>query len=113
VELRKFDDYLYEKLRDPEYAVAYMETALEDGGIADFLCALRKVAIAQGGVQKVAEESRHGRESLYKSLSKQGNPRIKTLDDVLRALGMRLAVTRDEAAAGGERGQEQSPAVAA
>ncbi len=45
-------------------------------------------------MQKVAAESQHGRESLYKSLSKQGNPRIKTLEDVLHALGMRLAVAR-------------------
>ena len=96
--LRKFDDYLYEKLRDPEYAVAYMETALEDGGVEEFLYALRKVAIAQGGVQKVAQESRHGRESLYKALSREGNPRIKTLDNILHSMGMRIAVTRDEVA---------------
>jgi probable addiction module antidote protein len=96
LKLRKFDDYLYEKLRDPEYAIVYLETALEDGGIGDFLYALRKVATAQGGVQKVAEESQRGRESLYKSLSKQGNPRIKTLDDILHALGMRIAVARVE-----------------
>ena len=93
MKLRKFDDYLNVKLRDPAYAVACMETALEDGGIEDFLCALRKVAVAQGGVQKVAEESRHGREGFYKPLSKQGNPRIKTLDGILHALEMRLAVT--------------------
>ena len=98
MKLRSFDDHLHEMLRDPEYAVVYMETALEDGGIEEFLHALRHVAIAQGGVQKVAEESQHGRESLYKSLSKEGNPRIKTLDDILRTLGMRIAVTRSEAA---------------
>ncbi len=107
--LRKFDDYLYEKLRDPEYAVAYVETALEDGGVEDFLYALRKVATAQGGVQKVAEQSRHGRESLYKSLSRQGNPRIKTLDDILHALGMRISVARDETTP--QVTQEQSQAA--
>ena len=96
--LRKSDDYLHEKLRDPEYAVTYMETALEDGGVADFLYALRKVATAQGGLQKVAEASHRGRESLYKSLSRQGNPRIKTVDDVLRTLGMQLTVTRTPSA---------------
>ncbi len=94
MKLRKFDDYLAEKLGDKEYAVAYLEAALEDGGIEEFLYALQKVAAAQGGVQKVAEESKHGRESLYKSLSTQGNPRIKTLNDVLHALGMRISVAR-------------------
>ena len=96
MKLRKFEDHLYEKLRDTDYAVMYVETALEDGGIEEFLYALREVAIAQGGVQKIAEESRRGRESLYKSLSKQGNPRIKTLDDILHGLGMRIAIARDE-----------------
>ena len=109
--LRKFEDHLHEMLRDSGFAVAYVQTALEDGGIEEFLHALREVAVAQGGMQKVAEESQRGRESLYKSLSKQGNPRIKTLDDVLHTLGMRLAVTRDEAAPRTE--QEQPPAVAA
>ena len=112
MKLRKFDDYLYEKLRDPEYAVVYVETALEDGGIEDFLYALRSVAIAQGGVQKVAEESQRGRESLYKSLSKQGNPRIKTLDSILHALGMRIAVTRDKALPQANRDPAQAAAHA-
>ncbi len=69
--------------------------------------ALRAVAIAQGGIQKVAEESQRGRESLYKSLSKQGNPRIKTLEDILHTLGMRLAVARAGAAAQARQEQAQ------
>jgi len=95
MKLQKFEDHLHEMLQDSEFAVTYVQTALEDG-IEEFLYALREVAIAQGGVQKVAEESRRGRESLYKSLSKEGNPRIKTLADVLSVLGMSLAVTRTE-----------------
>jgi len=110
MKLRKFEDHLYEKLRDTDFAVAYVETALEDGGIEEFLYALREVAVAQGGVQRVAAESQRGRESLYKSLSKQGNPRIRTLDDILHALGMRIAVTRDGGASQPLR--EQAQAVA-
>ena len=97
MKLYKFDDHLHEMLRDPEFAVVYVQTALEDGGVEDFLYALRKVAIAQGGVQKMAEESHHEHESLYKSLSKESNPRIKTLADILSVMGMRLAVTRTDA----------------
>jgi probable addiction module antidote protein len=74
---------------------------LEDGGTEEFLYALRDVAIANGGVQDVALKSRHGRESLYKSLSKEGNPRIKTLDDVLHAMGMRISVARYQPTADG------------
>jgi len=108
--LHKFDDYLYQRLRNPEYAAVYAKTALEDGGVENFLYALRAIAIAQGGVQKVAEASQRGRESLYKSLSKQGNPRVKTLDDILRALGMRLSVTRDTRAS---QSQDEPSFVAA
>ena len=111
--LRKFEDHLQEMLQNPEFAVVYVQTALEDGGTEEFLYALREVAVAQGGMQKIAEESRRGRESLYKSLSKQGNPRIKTLDDILHTLGMRLAVVRDESPSQARQEQEQPPAIAA
>ena len=60
MKLRKFDDHLYEMLSDPEFAVHYVEAALQDGGIGEFLYALQEVAVAQGGVQKVAEESQRG-----------------------------------------------------
>ncbi len=65
--LQKFEDHLNERLRDPEYAAAYVETALEDGSIEDFLYAIREVVMAhEGGMQRVAAESKRGRESLYK-----------------------------------------------
>ena len=97
-------------LQDTEFAAAYIKVALEEEGIEEFLYALRDVAIARGGVQKVAEASQKGRESLYKTLSKQGNPRIKTLDDILHALGMRLTVTRDTRACNSQ--EEPTPAAA-
>ncbi len=111
MKLRKFEDHLHEMLRDPEYAVVYAQVALEDS-VEELLYALREIAIAQGGVQRVAEESQHGRESLYKSLSKQGNPLVKTLDDILHALGMRLAVVRDEAAPPVAPDEDQVPVAA-
>jgi probable addiction module antidote protein len=88
----RFEDHLHEKLRDPEFAVMYLEAAMEES-IEEFLDALREVASAQeGGLQRVAEQAKLGRESMYKSLSKQGNPRIKTLESILDALGMRISV---------------------
>ena len=94
MQLKKVEEGLHQRLRDADYAAAYVEAALDDGGIDEFLFALRDVAIATGGVGEVAKKSRHGRESLYKSLSRAGNPRIKTVDDVLRVLGLRMAITR-------------------
>lgn len=97
MKLTKFEDHLNERLREPDYAAAYVESALEDGGIEECLYAIREVIAAkEGGMQRVAAEALRGRESMYKSLSREGNPRIKTLDSILRAIGMRLAVTRDD-----------------
>lgn len=92
--LRKFEDHLHEKLRDPEYAVEYLQVASEDG-IEELLYALKEVACAQeGGIKRVAEQAGLGRESMYKSLSRQGNPQIKTLGSILQAMGMRFCITR-------------------
>ena len=42
---------------------------------------------------QVADRAGVGRESLYKSLSAEGNPRFSTIVDVLDALGFKLVVT--------------------
>lgn len=56
--------------------------------------AMRHVAKAQeGGIKAVAEQANLGRESLYKSLSRTGNPQMATINKMLAALGMRLTVT--------------------
>ena len=53
--MRKYRDYLIEKLADREKAVSYLRTALEeyqtDGDMPALLLALRSVIEAQGGIQ--------------------------------------------------------------
>ena len=41
---------------------------------------------------QLAEDADLGRQALYRSLSKDGNPELQTLTNVLRELGLRLAV---------------------
>lgn len=93
--VKKYEDSLQEALREPKEAVAYLNAHLEDDGQDDaeelFLMALRDVAKAHG-FSEVAQRAQLGRESLYKTLSKQGNPRLATLASLLRAMGMRLSV---------------------
>jgi probable addiction module antidote protein len=99
---RSFDSYLTERLRDPQRARDYLEIALEeyesDGDRAAFLLALRTVAVAQGGVGKLAERTGLNRESLYRTLSAKGNPRLDTVSRVLSGLGFRLALQPAEPA---------------
>lgn len=84
---------------DPEFADAYLAAALEEadqpGGQAALLAALRHIAEAQG-MAAVAQRAGIPRESLYRALSPNGNPTIKTLLAVLGAAGLQLAVTRPE-----------------
>jgi len=91
---RKYAEGLLESLKDPEEAVAYLNTHLEDDGDDAeelFLMALRDVAKAHG-FGDVAERADLGRESLYKALSESGNPKLTTLRSLLKAMGLKLTV---------------------
>jgi probable addiction module antidote protein len=81
---------------DRELAVEYLKAAMESlddpDNRAAGLLALRTVAEAYGGLGAVAAEAGISRESLYRTLSPKGNPTLKTLLAVLKAVGMRLSV---------------------
>jgi probable addiction module antidote protein len=83
---------LIESLKDPCEAAAYLNAAIEEGDRAVFLLALRNVAEANGGMAALSEKANLSRESLYRMLSKRGNPEIKSLLSLLHAMGLRLAV---------------------
>lgn len=91
-----YKDWLLEKLKDHDEAVAYLNAALEESLKGDseshsvFLMAIRDVAEAQGGLRQLANSANLGRESLYKTLSKQGNPKWQTLVALLAGLGLQL-----------------------
>ena len=82
---------------DPEFANAYLESALEDShtpeGREALLLAMRQLAIAQGMAQ-VASRAGIARESLYRALSPKGNPTLSTLLAVLGAAGLRFSVAK-------------------
>jgi len=86
-----YREYLLQALIDPMEASAYLDAALEDSQEA-FLKALKNVAQAHT-MAKVAKGAGIQRETLYRSLSEQGNPTLETLSAVLGVLGMRLSVT--------------------
>lgn len=94
--LRNFKDTILEDLTDPQYAQTYLSVALEeyekDKDVSSFLTALRDVTEAMGGITKLAEKTHLNRQSLYKSLSSKGDPRLNTVEAVLHGLGYRLCV---------------------
>jgi len=88
---------LDEDLRAPTEAVAYLNACLEDGDPEVFLLALRDVARARGGVAKLAEATELNREHLYRMLSENGNPELRSLEALLDALGFRLSGALEDA----------------
>lgn len=85
---RPFDPAEY--LDDSESIAAYMSDALESDDPAFVADALGVVARARG-MSEVARKAGVSRESLYRSLSQDGNPEFGTVLRVIRALGLRLS----------------------
>ena len=95
---RPHDEAVVELLReDPAFADEYLAVAMDEvnqkGGRQALLAALRHVAEVQG-MALVAERAGIPRESLYRALSPNGNPTVKTLLAVLDAAGLKLGVHR-------------------
>ena len=90
---------LIKALKDPAEAAAYLNAALEEGDKETFLLALRNIAEANGGMKAVAEKAHLNRESLYRTLSRRGNPEIRTLFNLLHGVGLRLNVMPEEVTA--------------
>lgn len=78
-----------EHLETREQMADYLEAALEDGGSGVIAAALGDIARSQG-MSSIAESTGLGRESLYKSLSEDGNPEFATVLKVVEALGLKL-----------------------
>ena len=89
---RDYHDDLLHDLKDPREAIAYLNAALEEGDKEAFLLAVRHVVEAQGSMTQLARVSKLHRVSLYKILSKRGNPGIDSLMSVLDAIGARLCI---------------------
>jgi len=83
---------------DPAYAVELLNAILEDGEQGELLIVLRQMAKAFGGVQSVAEKANLNPTQLYRTLSEEGNPELRSLSAILRTMGLRLAVEKVRAA---------------
>ena len=91
MKLKKFDPVDF--LDSDEVMIEYLNIALAEGDPKYFAQALGNVARAKG-MTAVAEQTGLGRQSLYKTLSGDGNPSVDTLFKVLAAPGVRMAITQ-------------------
>lgn len=90
---RSHDEATVQEFKDsPQEAAAYLSAVLEDGDQEEVMLALRRITAAFGGVSKLAAQTELNAKTLYRTLSARGNPEMKSLTDILKAMGMRLAV---------------------
>ena len=89
---RSYQDDLLKALTDPVEAREYLNAALEDENPEVFLLALRDVVEANSTMSELAKATNRNRESLYKTLSAQGNPQLNSVRSILNQIGFKLAV---------------------
>lgn len=94
--MRDYRDFVRDTMRDAEEAAEYLKVSLDeydtDENFEAFFIALRTVIEAQGGMTKIAQQAELNRQHLYRALSKDGNPRLKTLQTILNSLGLKISI---------------------
>lgn len=79
-------------LETPEAIAAYIDAVLEIGDPKLVSAAIGDVARARS-MSQLSRDTGLSRESLYRSLSPDGNPEFATVMKVLGAMGLRVTVT--------------------
>jgi probable addiction module antidote protein len=74
--------------------LGYLTECFNDDYEETFLVALKDVVLAYGGMAKISKASGLNRESLYKALSRGGNPGVDTLRKILAALKIKVAFVK-------------------
>ena len=98
---KPWGEYMQGVLQDDAEAAAYLEAAIDEGDPSGLMIALRRLADARGGIATIAERTGLSRETLYRTLSERGNPRLSSLSAILQATGLKLAIApASECAAG-------------
>jgi probable addiction module antidote protein len=94
IETTKWDtaDFIH----DEEDVIVFLTNAFEEGDPAYIAHVLGAVARSKG-VTEIARKAGVSRETIYSSLTKDGDPRLSTLTGVFSAMGLVLSVHRCEA----------------
>ena len=92
VKTSKWD--VVDNLKSEAAIAAYLEAVYEDGDAGLIVAAMGDIARARGGMTKLSKSTGIGRELLYQSFSKTGNPQASTLFKVMKALNIGLVTRR-------------------
>jgi probable addiction module antidote protein len=86
-----YDWDIADHINTEEEVYAYLEGALEENDFETLLDVIGAIARSKG-MAKIAERLGLNRESLYKSLSRDGNPSFVTIAKVIDLLGYRIEI---------------------
>jgi probable addiction module antidote protein len=85
-----YKDYLRDLLKDPAEAAEYINAALDED--ERVLLRVLKDVVEAHGVGEVAQSAHLNRENVYRIFREHGNPRLSSLEALLRAVGLQLTV---------------------
>ena len=89
-----FRDDLLKDLTDVEFAMYYLEAALadykEDGNTESLWMALRDVVEAQGGIGKLAQQTKVNPQYLNDIFDSKQKPHLDNLQSILSGLGFQI-----------------------
>jgi probable addiction module antidote protein len=74
-----------------DFAVAYLNVLIDDADQEELTAALGRIARVSGG-PKLVEKVELNAPSLYRTLCRRGNPELKCVATLLKAMGIRLAL---------------------
>jgi len=91
---------LLKRLKDPDYAAGYLADVLENETQEAFIIAVKNVLDARkANISKFSKKTGLSRQAIYHALSKRGNPRLSTLNQILKAAGLKISFDSDREAA--------------
>ena len=94
--MAKIKDIVSRPIRDGsqdsrDFAVAYLNILVDDAGEEELTAALGRIARVSGG-PKLVEKVELNAPSFYRTLSRRGNPELKSVATLLKAMGIRLTL---------------------
>jgi probable addiction module antidote protein len=89
MELTEWD--MSDNINSKEEVYAYLEAALAENDLETLFDVIGAIARSKG-MSKISNDTGLSRESLYKSLSREGNPSFSTMTKVLDILGYELKI---------------------
>lgn len=96
--MRNYEDYLIEKLKDPEYAEEYLnasiEAFLEDNDTKALMITFEHLTRANHSISGLAKNAGISRQHLYRIFDNEAIPNFATVLQILKALGFKIEAKR-------------------